>query len=246
MKKTDSKQKSSNEEEETEHDDISSTATSEEEVTCAKKLKTRTNSVRGTSQQIITDVPHTLGESDPGIDQEEHNVKQKKRSRRKYRESSMSPTARGSSSPSTSQEENPSTTEHRSKDKKGKSYKKGKSKKGEIIEADDSSPECDRLSGSEKLIVDIFERFYGQLCCEISNPVETAAKLQKIGLISKAVMKDMIRSPESQQVKTISLIDTLDVVINSHPDSLFMFIEVLLEIKSLQGIGREMLKEAGK
>ena len=245
----DSEQSSSIEEEETEHNDGSSSATSGEEVACTKKLKTKTNAARGTSQQIITElqVAHTLGESDPGIDQEEHNVKQKKRSRRKYRESSMSPTARGSSSPSTSQEENPpSTKEHRVKDKKGKSYKKGKSKKGEIIEANDSSPECDRLSESEKLIVNLFERFYGQLCCEISSPVETAAQLQKRGLISKAAMKDMIRSPESQQVKTISLVDILDEVINSQPDSLFMFIEVLLENDNLQRVGREMLREAGK
>ena len=93
----------------------------------------------------------------------------------------------------------------------------------------------------------IFERFFGQLCCEISNPVKTAAQLQKKGLISMAVMKDMIRSPESQQAKTIiSLVDAVDEAIKSKPDLLFVFIEVLLEDEDLQTVGEEILRETGK
>ena len=91
----------------------------------------------------------------------------------------------------------------------------------------------------------IFERFFGQLCCEISSPVKTAAQLQKNGLISKAVMKDMMRSTESQQENTISLVDAVDETIKSKPELLFVFIEVLLEEEGLQTVGREMLKETG-
>ena len=114
------------------------------------------------------------------------------------------------------------------------------------FEASDSSPECYRLSESEKLRINIFERFYGRLCCEISNPVETAAQLQAKGVISKVVMKDMMKSPESQQSKTITLIDELDDVIKSQPNCLFVFIKVLLENSTLQRIGKAMLREAGK
>ena len=92
----------------------------------------------------------------------------------------------------------------------------------------------------------IFERFFGQLCCEISNPVKTAAQLQKKGLISKAVMKDMIMSTKSQQEKTISLVDAVDETVKSKPDLLFVFIEVLLEDEGLQTVGREMSTETGK
>ena len=181
---------------------------------------------------------------------EEHDIQPKKRSRRRHRESSMTPTARGSSSPSTSQEENQrqvDSKDQRRKNKKGKDHKKkGKPKTKNEKEASNSSPECDRLSESEKLRIDIFERFYGQLCCEISNPIETAAQLQKKGLISIAVVRDMMRSPESQQEKTIALVDKLNEIIKSKPDCLFTFIETLLENEALQKVGSEILTETGK
>ena len=93
-----------------------------------------------------------------------------------------------------------------------------------------------------------FRQFFGHLCCEITNPVQVAAKLQKKGVISISVMKDMIMSPESQQAKTINLVGALDRKIKSHPDRLFLFIEVLLESSTpqLQEAGREMSRKAGK
>ena len=182
---------------------------------------------------------------------EKRDIQPKKRSRRRHRESSVSPTARGSSSPSTSQEEGqrqPDPKEQRRKNKKGKDHKKKGKQRAKIEkgEASDSSPECDRLSESEKLRINVFERFYGQLCCEISNPVETTAQLQKKGLISIAVMREMMRSPESQQEKIINLVDKLDEMIKSQPDYLFTFIEVLLENDALQKVGNEILTAAGK
>ena len=92
----------------------------------------------------------------------------------------------------------------------------------------------------------IFEHFFGRLCYEISNPVKIAGQLQMKDLISKAVMKDMIMSPESQQAKTISLVDAVDEAIKSKPELLFVFIEVLLEDEGLQTVGREILRETGK
>ena len=257
----DPEQKSSNEEEETEPDDESSSNTSEEEVKrkpvvidTRERVK-ETGGRKGKRVKITADVPDLSGDedqSDPGgRDQEEHEIQPKKRSRRRHRESSMSPTARGSSSPSTSQEENQrqiDSKKQKGKNNKGKDHKKkGKPlTKKEKGEASDSSPECDRSSESEKLRINIFERFYGQLCCDISNPVETAAQLQKKGLVSKALMRDIMRSPISQQEKTINLVDKLDEVIKSKPDCLFTFIETLLENDALQKVGSEIFIEAGK
>ena len=256
----DSEQKSSNEEEETEPDDESSPDTSEEEVKRKPAVLDTNTRVKDTGEgkdkrvNIAADLPGNEDQSHLGSrdkDQEEHGVQPKKRSRRRHRESSMSPTTRCSSSPSTSQEENQrkvDSKEQKGKNKKGKGHKKkGKPKtKKEKGEASDSSPECDRSSESEKLRINVFECFYGQLCCEISNPVETAAWLQKKGLISKAEMRDMIRSPESQQEKTINLVDKLDEIIKCQPDCLFTFIETLLENDALQKVGSEILTAAGK
>ena len=253
----DSEQKSSNEEEETEPDDESSPDTSEEEVKI-KSIVLDTKRTKDTGAKRVKiaadvqDLPGNEDQSDPGgRDQEEHDIQPKKRSRRRHREISISPTTRGSSSPSTSQEENQKqvdSKEQRGKNKKGRDHKKkGKLKtKEEKGDTSDSSPECDRSSESEKLRIKIFEHFYGRLCCEISNPVETAAQLQMKGLISKPVMKEMIKSPESQQVKTINLVDELDKIIKSKPDCLFTFIQVLLENEALQKVGSEILTEAGK
>lgn len=119
--------------------------------------------------------------------------------------------------------------------------------KGGNKQGQDSSSEINvPLQGNEKHQIIVFERFFGQLCCEISKPVQVAAQLQRKGLISKSTMKDMIISPESQQSKTISLVDAVDKTIKSKPDCLFAFIEVLLENEALQTLGREMLREAGK
>ena len=55
-----------------------------------------------------------------------------------------------------------------------------------------------------------------------------------------------MRSPESQQVKTITLVNVLSKKIMSKPESFFTFIEVLLENDALKRIGKAMLSEAGK
>ena len=166
-----------------------------------------------------------------------------------------------SSSPSNSQEEHekqPGPREKRRRRKHGSVHKTKENSERRIIERenlhnhstmDDSSPECDMLKQNEvemKKLRRVFKRFFGQLCCTIVNPVGIAAQLQKKGLISKSVMKDMMMSPESQQSKIISLVDKLEKRIKSKPYSLFGFIRVLLENEALQGTGREILREAGK
>ncbi|CAI8050247.1 hypothetical protein GBAR_LOCUS27609 [Geodia barretti] len=185
--------------------------------------------------------------SDPGKDQEEREIKSKKRSRRRHRENSMSPMARGSSSPSTSQEEqNQPRTKGLGKQKRQKK-KEHQSRSSEI---DDSSPESDRVKNlpedGKKKLAGIFTRFFGELCCAIVNPVVIAAELQKKCLISKATMIEMFKSPESQQDKTIGLVSQLEKKIDSDPDCLFVFIEVLLQNQALQSTGNEMLRETGK
>ncbi|CAI8050245.1 NACHT, LRR and PYD domains-containing protein 3 [Geodia barretti] len=59
-------------------------------------------------------------------------------------------------------------------------------------------------------------------------------------------MIEMLKSPESQQDKTIGLVSQLEKKIGSYPDCLFVFIEVLLQNQALQSTGNEMLREAGK
>ena len=98
----------------------------------------------------------------------------------------------------------------------------------------------------KKELVSVFECFYGQLCCVEFNPKEIAAQLQKKGLISIPVMKELIVSPESQQAKIITLIDALYEMIKSHPEHLFSCIEVMFKNDALQEAGRELLTEAGK
>lgn len=270
----DLQQRSSSEEEEEVPEDVSSASTSEEEVTTKSKrvAPTEKQSVKeketkkGNDRRVAADDE----ESDCGgrsRDEEEHDIQsKKKRGRRRHREGGASPTARGSSSPSTSQEEKPQQQpdpggqrrkrEHRS-DNTGKKKKKER-KQGEgakspsASETGDSSPECDMIrnlsKADRKKLVKTFKQFFGHLCCEITNPVQIAAQLQKKGLISHSMMKDMIVSPESRQAKTIGLVGALDKKIKSHPDRLFLFIDILLEDETpkLQQAGREMLEKTGK
>ena len=193
-------------------------------------------------------------------DQEEHDIQQKRRKKKKQRrESSMSPTAIGSSSPSTSQEEKkkqPVSKKqgHRKKHvrkmkEKREKMKRGKEKVALSSGTDGSSPECDmtknQYEGEIKELVDIFRRFFGKLCCIEFRPKDIAAKLQKKGLISRAMMRDLMLSPESQQAKIIALIDKLDKKTRSRPNCLFMIIEVMLENEALQETAREILRETG-
>ena len=102
-----------------------------------------------------------------------------------------------------------------------------------------------QYEGEKKELVNIFEQFFGQLCCVVFNPKDIAAKLQKKGLISRAMMRDMMLSPESQQANIVALVDGLDEVIKSCPYRLFMIIKVMLENEALQKTAREILREAG-
>ena len=202
-------------------------------------------------------------QSDPGHgsrDQEEHDIQQTRRKKKKQRrESSMSHTAIGSSSPSTSQEEKkkqPVSKKQGHKKKhvrkmkeKRERMKRGKEKAGRSSGTDDSSPECDmtknQYEGEMKELVNIFERFFGQLCHTVFDPVDIAVELQKKGLISKAVVRDMMLSQESQQSKIIHFIDGLHEIIRSCSDRLFVVIEVMLENEALQQTAREILRETG-
>ena len=192
--------------------------------------------------------------------QEEHENLQKRINKKKERrESGMSPTAIGSSSTSTSQEEQkkqPVSKKqgHRKKHvrkmkEKRERMKREKEKAAHSSGIDDSSPECDitknQNEGDTKELVDIFERFFGILCCVEFNPRDVAAELLKEGLISKAMMRDMMLSPESQQSKIINFIDGLDEMIKSRPDCLFVLIKVMLKNEALQETAREMLREIG-
>lgn len=244
----DSEQKSSIEEEETESDNDSSLSMTEEEV----KETTGKSSYFSDAEVIKRKRPcksaalsyrHQQSDhSSRGLykEQEEYDNEPK---RRRHRESSMSTTAANASSSS-------STSQEQSIFPRGKGRRKGRNsknisgkRKGGGKRQEDSSNENKSSSESE---VNIFERFFGQLCCKISNPVETAAELQRKGLISISMMRDMITSPESETAKTISLVDDVNEKIKSRPDCLFVFIEVLLEDEALQCLGKEMLKEIGK
>ena len=93
--------------------------------------------------------------------------------------------------------------------------------------------------------MNIFERFFGKLCCAVFDPKYVAAECLKIGLISVDSMKHMVQSPESQEDKIITLLNSMHKKIKSRPDRLFMIIEVMLENEALQKTAREILRETG-
>ena len=55
----------------------------------------------------------------------------------------------------------------------------------------------------------------------------------------------MMRSPEYQQEKIITLVDWLHENIKSCPDNLFVMIEEMLKNEALQETAREILRETG-
>ena len=190
-------------------------------------------------------------ESDAGgrRDQEDQP---KKRNRRRHRESNKSPIVRGGSSPSSSQEERKPGSRGKKRNKHGREHKKksdrkkrGKGDKDGASGTNDSSPECDQSEVETKKLVSVFEHYYGQLCCVEFNPKEVAVQLQKQGLISIPVMKEMINSHESQQAKIMALIDALYEMIQSHPEHFFPCIEEMLKNEALQETAKEMLSKAG-
>ena len=143
----------------------------------------------------------------------------------------------------------------------GKRKKKDRVKKGEVKEArkvtsssssetDDSSPECDVgriVSESEnKKLVKVFKCNYGKLCYAIKDPNATAVQLQAKRLLSRSKLKNVLISPESQQVKAIAIVHALYQKIKSCPEKLFTVSEVCLHNESLQEVGTEMSIEIGK
>ena len=195
-------------------------------------------------------------ESDAGGSRDQED-QPKKINRRRHRESSKSPIVRGGSSPSSSpREERKPGSRGKKRNKRGREHKKksdrkkkGKGDKDGASGTDDSSPECDMKNQSEvetKELASVFERFYGKLCCVEFNPRNIAAQLQEKALISIPVMNEMLLSPESQQAMIVSLIGALYEKIKSHPEHLFLCIEVMLKNDALQKAGKEILNEAGK
>ena len=249
------KARDSVEEEEAEpSDDESAGATSsEEEVKKASKMKNKGR------VKIVAKEPDSPGDgyqSDTGgrdRDQEEHSIKPKKRRRRRHRESS--PIARGSSSPSTSQEEQQvqkRKSKHESDRERRKIVVKRKEAREKISSSsatDDSSPESEMLrnltQSETKALVKVFKCLFGRLCCAIKDPVETAAQLQAKHLISCSTMENIITSPESQQVKAITLVRALDRKIKPRPDKIFTVTKVFLENEILQNVGRQLWTETG-
>ena len=118
-------------------------------------------------------------------------------------------------------------------------------------ESDDSSPECytkNLTKEGNKQLRKVFKRFFGKLCCAITNPIEIAAQLQEKRLIPQSLMRDLMLSPKSQQAKTVWLVSVLHKKIKAHPDLLFLFIKLLLDSDDhqLQKTGGEMLRETGE
>ena len=265
-----SEQKSSDEEEETENDDSSSVEEKEEKGSeksrkCKHKASTPTTTTemqktksqddskqKKSSKALLKDDSHGDKEgSDPGGSRDQEDQPKKRNRRRKHRERSKPPIVRGGSSPSSSQEERKKRNKRgREHNKKSNRKKRERKVKDGASGTDGSSPECDMVKNQseveKKELASVFERFYGQLCCVEFNPKEIAAQLQKKGLISIPLMKELIVSPESQQAKIVTLIAALYEMIKSHPEHLFSCIEVMVKNDALQETGRELLAEAGK
>ena len=264
-----SEQQSSDEEEETENDDLSTAEENEEKrseksthpTTDMKKTKSQDDAcsrrVKGKKLSKAAGAPSKddshgdKEESDAGGSRDQEH-QPKKRNRRRHRESSKSPIVRGGSS----QEERKPGSRGKKRNKRGREHKKksdrkkkGKGDKDGASGIGDSSPECDMKNQSEvetKELASVFERFYGKLCCVEFNPRNIAAQLQEKALISIPVMNEMLLFPESQQAMIVSLIGALYEKIKSHPEHLFLCIEVMLKNDALQKAGKEILNEAGK
>ena len=92
----------------------------------------------------------------------------------------------------------------------------------------------------------VFKSFFGKLCLEIVDPVHIAALMLKKKLISDSIIQDMLQCSESQVAKTVGLMLGLLRKVQSHPECVVVFIEVLSECRGMQIICYEMLREAGK
>ena len=116
-------------------------------------------------------------------------------------------------------------------------------------EMDDSSPERNMLKNLSETetqkLKNIFKCSFGKLCCAIKDPVEVGAQLQAKRLLSFSTMEDMLTSPESQQVKAITLVRALYKRIKSRSDRIFTIIQVFLEKRVLREAGRDLWFETG-
>ena len=114
---------------------------------------------------------------------------------------------------------------------------------------DSSSQECDllrNLSESEnKALIKAFKCCFGKLCLAIKDPEKAAAELQARHLLSCSTVESLLTSPESQQVKAITLVRALKKRIKSYPIKLFTIIEVFLHNDILKEAGRELWSETG-
>ena len=254
-------EKSSNEEEGREPDDESSAVTSEEEgktqPETRKRMKEKKRKIPTNKKQLLEKAPSQSDspeQSDPDHGGGDHGVK-KPRRRHKGTSSPVKHSSSSSTSPEISQRHPISRRKRKTKcnDQGHEGKEKGKKRKARGVSAsetdDDSSPECDmsrNLSDDEsKKLSKVFKRFFGRLCCEVANLAGLAAQLQQDNLISQETMIDVLRSPESEQEKTISLVSKLSKRIESRPYRLYRFIEVLLRNDALKEIGRDILKETG-
>ena len=213
--------------------------------------------------KIVTDAPDIPRDDDQsdagrgGRDHEEYGIQPKKKSRKKHMETSMSPIARGSSSPSTSQEESQKSSGPRRQRGKAKKPEKSSTKRrkekeretrkasSESSDSSSSSPECDQETEGKKL-GKVFKNFFGRLCFAIKNPVEIATLLQIKGLVRRSVMNELLRSPESNQEKAITLVGALEKKMKPSPERIFTIIEVFLNTEALRETGKEILTETRK
>ena len=161
----------------------------------------------------------------------------------------MTPSA---SSP-TSQGETQSDSKCRRRETKHQTHiKRVKHQKGSSsseTDDDSSSQECDllkNLSESEnKALIRAFKCCFGKLCLAIMDPEKAAAELQARHLLSCSTVESLLTSPESQQVKAITLVRALKKRIKSRPVKLFTIIEVFLHNDILKEAGRDLWSETG-
>ena len=76
--------------------------------------------------------------------------------------------------------------------------------------------------------------------------MEIATLLQTKGLLTRKVMSELLKSPESEQTKAITLVKALEKKIKLRPDRIFTVIDVFLNYEDLQDMGRELWTEAGE
>ena len=118
------------------------------------------------------------------------------------------------------------------------------------IDDDSSSQECDNMlrnftESENKGLIKAFNCCFGKLCLAIKDPDKAAAELQARHLLSCSMMENLLTSPESQQVKAITLVRALKKRIKSRPARVFTIIEVFLRNEVLEQAGRELRNETG-